>query len=127
MPEKEVTYMTENIPRVPTEEERAELIAYKAKISYRNPTKDDLEQEKDFVENASIAVFDNYITDGPGYAGKVMIVIWSGDPSFTETYTWDRMYANGKVNIPIHDTHSSEEGNYTTKLHQVKIEVFSEE
>ena len=40
------------------------------------------------IENAAIAVFENYMSDGPGYAGKVMVVVWSGGPEFTDTYTW---------------------------------------
>jgi hypothetical protein len=38
---------------------------------------------------AYIAVFDNYITGSPGYAGKVMVVVWDGSPAQYETYTWE--------------------------------------
>jgi|SRR5947207_8156918 len=115
-------------PRIPTEAEKEELLEEVITQKYSNPPSDEGRQDDaDAIENASIAVFDNYITDSPGYAGKLMVVVWSGDPSFTETYTWDRIYANGKVNIPIRDTHSPEEGNYTTKLHRVRIETFGEE
>jgi hypothetical protein len=40
------------------------------------------------VAHAAIAVFDEYITVGPGYAGKVMTVVWDGSPSFSEVYLW---------------------------------------
>lgn len=40
------------------------------------------------VANANIVVFDDYITDGPGYAGRVMLVLWSGSPSFVSSYIW---------------------------------------
>ena len=76
--------------RKPTEAEKEELIAYNTKRMYRNPTNEEKEEQRGFVEGASIAVFDNYITDGPGYAGKVMVVVWSGSPTFTETYTWNK-------------------------------------
>ena len=77
-------------PRKPTEAEKEELIAYNTKRSYKNPTEADKEDEQGFVENAAIAVFDHYITDSPGYSGKVMVVVWGGSPGLTETYIWNR-------------------------------------
>ncbi len=109
-------------PRIPTEAEKNELVTYilfdefvKSSVSG-----EDKETVEGLVENAAIAVFDDYITDSPGYAGKVMVVVWSGDPAFTDTYIWDREYENGKVNIPVRDTRSPEEGHYTTKIRRVK-------
>ena len=119
--------MLTKIPRVPTDIEKEELAIYNAQRKYTNPSQEEREQERGFVEDAFITVFDNYISDSPGYAGKVVVVVWSGGPSLTETYTWDRIYVNGEVNIPIRDTRSSEEGNYTTKIHRERIEVFGEE
>jgi hypothetical protein len=40
------------------------------------------------VENASIAVFPYYITDCPGYSGKVMCVIWSDCYSYYQLFIW---------------------------------------
>ena len=40
----------------------------------------------DVVNGAYIAVWDNYITDCPGYAGKVVAVIYGGGVSMHEMY-----------------------------------------
>jgi hypothetical protein len=110
-------------PRKPTKEEKQELLEFVVAHKYvTKPTNEERQDDADMIENASIAMFDDYITDSPGYAGKVMVVVWSGDPSFTETYTWDRIYGSGKINIPIRDTRTPAEGKYTTKLHRVYIE-----
>jgi len=37
-----------------------------------------------------IAKFESYITDCPGYAGVVYLVIWSGAPEFITVLTVDR-------------------------------------
>ena len=112
-------------PRKPTEVEKKELMEFQIQDI---PPADDEERQNlvNLVETASIAVFDDYITDSPGYAGKVMVVVWSHDPAFTDTYIWDRIYANGKVNIPVRDTRSPEEGHYTTKIRRVKMGTVGE-
>lgn len=46
-----------------------------------------------WIQQSAIAVFDGYITDGPGYKGKLMVVVWCGGPEFTSTYIWE----NGKI------------------------------
>jgi len=79
--------MKTNAPRVPTEEEKKELVAYNVQRKYTNPSLEEYEQEKGLTEDAYIAVFDNYVSDSPGYAGKVMLVVW-GYPKLTEVYTW---------------------------------------
>jgi hypothetical protein len=40
------------------------------------------------MEGAAIAVFDNYITDSPGYTGKVIMVVWPGSPNMYEVFTF---------------------------------------
>ena len=44
------------------------------------------------IDSASIAVFDNYVTDTPPeppiYAGKLMSVVWSLSPTHHEIYVW---------------------------------------
>ena len=74
-------------PRVPTREEINELIQFLLQYDYRN---DEAERQdiEGFVESASIAVFDNYITSSPGYSGRLMVVVYGGGPEMTETYTW---------------------------------------
>ena len=46
------------------------------------------EESRPVIENAYTAVFDHYITDGPGYTGKLMLVAWSGSPCFYECFIW---------------------------------------
>jgi hypothetical protein len=75
-------------PRRPTATEKAQLIRYCCARHYDQATAEEREAEHDCVERAAIAVFDHYITDGPGYAGKILLVVWSGSPGFHEVYTW---------------------------------------
>ncbi len=77
-------------PRKPTQEEKEQLVQYLWLKNYVDPTDEDKKQEQDFVENAAIAVFDHYITDSPGYSGRVMIVVWRGSPGQTQTFIWNR-------------------------------------
>jgi len=74
-------------PRIPTREEKIELLEYILKYDYKNDENERLNIEG-FVESAAIAVFDNYITSSPGYSGKLMVVVYEGSPEMTETYTW---------------------------------------
>ena len=74
-------------PRIPTREEKIELLEYILKYDYKNDENERLNIEE-FVESAAIAVFDNYITSSPGYSGKLMVVVYEGAPEMTETYTW---------------------------------------
>lgn len=78
--------------RKPTEEEKKELLEHVIASKYiKEPSAEERQDEADVIDNSAyIAVFDDYITDGPGYAGKVMVVVWSGAPEFTETYYWPR-------------------------------------
>jgi len=39
------------------------------------------------VSDYHIAVFDKYVSDCPGYVGKVMMVIW-GDIDITDVFIW---------------------------------------
>ena len=41
------------------------------------------------LRNPCAVVFPNYISDGPGYYGKILVVIWGGGPSFHEVFTWN--------------------------------------
>ncbi len=77
-------------PRNPTQDEKDQLVQYLWLKNYKDPTETDKEQEQDFVEKAAIAVFDHYTTDSPGYSGKVMVVVWAGSPSQTQTFIWHR-------------------------------------
>jgi hypothetical protein len=73
--------------RIPTKEEKIELVEYILKHDLKNDENERANIEG-FVESAAIAVFDNYITSSPGYSGKLMVVVYEGSPEMTETYTW---------------------------------------
>jgi hypothetical protein len=73
--------------RIPTKEEKIELVEYLLKHDLKNDENERVNIEG-FVESAAIAVFDNYITSSPGYSGKLMVVVYDGAPEMTETYTW---------------------------------------
>ena len=88
-------------PRIPTEEERAELVDVVVENTYINPSPEEIEMTRESVDNLWIAVFDDYITDGPGYAGKLMVVVWGGSPEFVESYVWHREIVAGQENLPI--------------------------
>ena len=79
-------------PRLPTHEEKDELWRYLCRdYSFKAQDLADTEagQLKGCIEDAAIAVFDNYISDGPGYAGKVMLVVWPGGPDLREAFIWE--------------------------------------
>src|SRR3972149_8391716 len=78
------------IPRTTTKDEKEDLVKYVANQMSSVANADDLETATGHVEGAAIAVFDNYITDSPGYAGKLMMVVWPGSPDFYEVFIWDR-------------------------------------
>ena len=78
---KEVNNMP--IPRVPTAQEKQHLVELLLARSH------DADKAKVLVEeNAYIALFDSYITTSPGYAGKVMLVLWDDKPSHYELLTF---------------------------------------
>jgi hypothetical protein len=45
------------------------------------------------ARSAYVAVYDAYCTGCPGYAGKLMSVVWDGAPSFFDVFIWN----NGKM------------------------------
>jgi hypothetical protein len=78
-------------PRLPTVEEKAELVKYLAEDAahgYTDGNNEALEDARRLADLAYIAVFDDYISGGPGYCGKVMVVVYDGGPYQTETYSW---------------------------------------
>lgn len=47
------------------------------------------EQEaQEILERSAVAVFEDYITDGPGYGGKTLVVLWPA--GFCEIYGWNK-------------------------------------
>jgi hypothetical protein len=86
--------------RIPTKEEKIELVEYILKHDLKNDENEKASIEG-FVESAAIAVFDNYITSSPGYSGKLMIVVYNGAPEMTETYTWVKDNENNILIFPF--------------------------
>lgn len=106
-------------PRKPTQEEKDQLIQYLWQNNYFDPTDEDKEWERDFVENAAIAVFDHYQTDSPGYVGKVMVVVWSAGPGMIEVFVWRKgMLAREEV-----DTGDYRVGFFTREELQVIVKT----
>jgi len=74
-------------PRPAHHDELAALLAWLDK--QRGGEISTLENPEEEYANAAIAVWDDYITDGPCYCGKVMVVVWPGSPSFHNVFTFD--------------------------------------
>ena len=106
-------------PRKPTQEEKDQLIQYLWQNNYFDPTDADREQERDFVENAAIAVFDHYQTDSPGYVGKVMIVVWPAGPDTIEVFVWRK----GKLAREEVDTGAYRADSFTREELQVIVKA----
>jgi hypothetical protein len=85
-------------PRIPTKEEKIELVEFILKHDYKNDENERL-NIAGFVEGAAIAVFDNYITSSPGYSGKLMVVVYEGAPEMTETYSWVKDNENNSAKL----------------------------
>ena len=77
-------------PRKPTKEEKNELIEFLLTSDYAND-QSERENVEGYVENAAIAVFDDYVTGGPGYSGKVLVIVYDGGTNQTETYSWNSL------------------------------------
>ena len=73
--------------REPTE---AELFAItRLTVPDLHPTQADFEHHRPMVEDAYIVVYPNYMTDSPGYCGRVAVIVWPGAPSIVTTVTFD--------------------------------------
>ena len=73
-------------PRVASREEIEQLKAYLSLSTYRGAE----DVASDLVDNAAIAVFPSYMTDTPGYTGKLLVIIYGGGSENVETYIWCR-------------------------------------
>ena len=68
------------------EQEKKDLIWYIAENDLGGfESNDNLETSKSLVESSSIAVFDNYISDCPGYEGRVIVAVF-GYPEAHSVY-----------------------------------------
>jgi len=75
-------------PRKPDDGELRQLTQFTARrYGFHS---DPIESEKEvraLVDMAYIAVFEHYTTGGPGFSGKIMLVLWDGSPGQYEAYT----------------------------------------
>lgn len=81
--------------REPTEDELNEVIRHKIEEDGRS-----YEEAKRDVETFYYAVFPDYITGCPGYAGKVLIEIGTAGPGFLYIYTWFDGEIQGRNQAP---------------------------
>lgn len=75
-------------PRLPTQAEQLALFEVLLAQCGEAPAQEDRDHCAGLVDDSWIAVFDNYISDSPGYAGAVMIVVYPAGPECVEAYTW---------------------------------------
>lgn len=80
------------VPRLPNLAEEAALA--KAVADAGGMGGYSLQEARELVAGAWVAVFDNYMPDGPGYCGKVALVLWSGGVDLVETFVF-RQPASG--------------------------------
>jgi hypothetical protein len=72
-------------PRKPIQQEICQLASY---LHNKGGYGKDFEEAKAKVEETCVAVFDDYVTDCPGYAGKLMMVVWGAGPELYEVFVW---------------------------------------
>lgn len=72
-------------PRSPSAHE---LVAVARAISEGGMGAPTFDQAFADLQEASLVVFDHYMTDGPGYIGRVAVVVWNGSPGFVDTFTF---------------------------------------
>ena len=99
--------MNDRTPRVPTTEEKNEVVEWLLAHddAWHDPERE-VEVREDLeglIDAAYIAVFDRYSTGGPGYVGKVMVVIWDGGPYQTETYSWHPVTKEIQRDVEVHN------------------------
>ena len=77
-------------PRNPTSEELNDLLQWQIKNKYSgSPSMEEIEDDRALLQRSWIGVFDDYASDCPGCAGRVMFVVWPAGPSTFHVFTWD--------------------------------------
>lgn len=77
------------VPRAPTAAELARILDMAC-----NPMDCDADAYREALDAARVAVFDNYMSDSPGYTGRVAVVVWSGGPELFDVFTLDGEHAD---------------------------------
>lgn len=79
--------------RKPTKEELADWKKWFLKENSHNYYLSLEQNADDYIESYYFGVIDDYISDCPGYAGRLMFVVY-GFPQAFELFEWD---SNGKL------------------------------
>jgi len=83
--------------RKPTEAEKEELKSYVHLELINDQSYDEIEC---LVDNAHIGIIQDYISDCPGYAGKLLFVVWVFTDA-CELYGWDKQNMLYKIDKEI--------------------------
>ena len=95
-------------PRKPTSSEYHLMAA--ALCPETNPTANDMAATQLRLLGSHCAIFDTYISDGPGYTGRVAVVVW-GEPELVSVVTFDgRMGVEGTDLQPVVPQQFNHEG-----------------
>ena len=78
-----------NAPREPTADELDAIVAATAAAQGFDCTQMEWEEHEQMTRSAHIAVFDNFVSDGPGYCGRVAVIVWPGGPEIISSVTLD--------------------------------------
>lgn len=86
--------MDSRTPRRPTIHEIRDIAEWLAKQEgEEKATRDHI----DTASNAFISVFDSYISDSPGYTGRVMVCVWPGAPELVSVFVDKTQIAAVKI------------------------------
>jgi len=72
-------------PRKPNQEEITQLAGY---VHLKCKWTETLEEARLWIKDTCVAVFDHYMSDCPGYAGKLMMVVWGAGPASYMVFIW---------------------------------------
>lgn len=75
------------IPRPPNAQELEMLAQYHAEMQH-STTEEEFVDCANFAMSSYIAVYDHYITGGPGFAGKLMVVLYDGSPGNVQVFSF---------------------------------------
>lgn len=86
-------------PRLPEPSELNQLVTTLAGSAEATLDPEERTNLNQLAAEAAIAVFDEYQADSPGYAGKLLVVVWPSDPAVYEVGIW----RNGRLELVPQD------------------------
>ncbi len=75
--------------RKPTEKEYEKLTDYVVGLKYgkeHTTSQAEFFEELGYLKSCYIAIFDDYVTDCPGYAEKIAMVVYGGSPDYYQLF-----------------------------------------